>query len=457
MAAYTLSLPGGYTNLTGGPVDEWYYFRINDSSTRPYNTKAEACARIPFAHRSGRTVSILGVEYWWLYSDVTDTGLVLKTATASGGGHKLFDKNNTAIPDSVTEVQFLGDTTVAGNRLTVAPGAATGGGDVTAAQLEAVRADLQSKLNAINAIIGSTDPDANNVIDTVREVLALLANYPESPTLLTTLNALTASVTLAAKGANLFVFQTRAEMNGDVTWRAGGRKAAVWKDSEANNGDYYIAADGYTIVKKTASTSEVVGSFELLTGSTDVKAGRIYRYTIAPAERLWLAKVDQAPGSVFFPVDADKTAPGGTYWVEQSPSVATTQNGVAGENIPVITPQVGTTVDFHPNTRLQTRSHPGFPTALILDTFVNARLGRRVTIKIASSDNQNYVRIGLVNLGAPNTATWATSINLGADLATTPTLCTFNDRGLVFLGNYPNTLDLEMVGPAEFNLYNTPG
>jgi hypothetical protein len=41
---------------------------------------------VPEAARRNRTVNVAGAEYWWLETDLSDSGLVLKLATTPGGG-----------------------------------------------------------------------------------------------------------------------------------------------------------------------------------------------------------------------------------------------------------------------------------------------------------------------------------------------------------------------------------
>jgi hypothetical protein len=74
--------PGGFLNLNGGATDP-YYALANGAG---YASVADACAAVPTAARRNRTVNVLGEEYWWMESDLSDNGLVLKTAASSGGG-----------------------------------------------------------------------------------------------------------------------------------------------------------------------------------------------------------------------------------------------------------------------------------------------------------------------------------------------------------------------------------
>jgi hypothetical protein len=74
--------PGGFLSLNGGPTDP-YYAQADGSS---YASLAVACSVVPTPARRNRTVNVGGQEYWWLESDLSDNGLVLKTAASSGGG-----------------------------------------------------------------------------------------------------------------------------------------------------------------------------------------------------------------------------------------------------------------------------------------------------------------------------------------------------------------------------------
>ena len=83
MSATKLSLPGGYFNAYGGPVDELYYFRASETTYRPYASVAEANAAVTASLRSARTVNVAGKEYWWQPADTSDTGLVEKQSTGA--------------------------------------------------------------------------------------------------------------------------------------------------------------------------------------------------------------------------------------------------------------------------------------------------------------------------------------------------------------------------------------
>lgn len=48
--------------------------------------------------------------------------------------------------------------------------------------------NLQQAINNINLIIGSSNPDADNIVNTVSELMAVFANFPELPTILSILN-----------------------------------------------------------------------------------------------------------------------------------------------------------------------------------------------------------------------------------------------------------------------------
>ncbi|MCC2547726.1 hypothetical protein LJY25_14820 [Hymenobacter sp. BT175] len=74
---------GGIVNNYGGPVDEYYYFRLSETLYRPYADLTEARATVPVAFRSGRTVNIGGTEYWWKHGATADEQLVAK---GGGGG-----------------------------------------------------------------------------------------------------------------------------------------------------------------------------------------------------------------------------------------------------------------------------------------------------------------------------------------------------------------------------------
>jgi hypothetical protein len=76
--------PGGFLNLNGGPTDP--YYALSDGTGYP--SVAAACAAVPAAARRNRTVNVAGDDYWWLQSDLSDNGLVLKSVpgTGTGGG-----------------------------------------------------------------------------------------------------------------------------------------------------------------------------------------------------------------------------------------------------------------------------------------------------------------------------------------------------------------------------------
>ena len=74
--------PGGFLNLSGGPTDP--YYALSDGTG--YATAAAACAAVPTAARRNRTVNVGGDDYWWLQSDLSDNGLVLKSVPSGPGG-----------------------------------------------------------------------------------------------------------------------------------------------------------------------------------------------------------------------------------------------------------------------------------------------------------------------------------------------------------------------------------
>lgn len=74
--------PGGFLNLLGGATDP-YYAQADGSA---YADAATACGAVPTAARRNRTVNVAGVEYWWLESDLSDAGLVVKSASPGSPG-----------------------------------------------------------------------------------------------------------------------------------------------------------------------------------------------------------------------------------------------------------------------------------------------------------------------------------------------------------------------------------
>jgi hypothetical protein len=73
--------PGGFLSLNGGPTDP-YYAQADGSS---YASLAVACSVVPTPARRNRTVNVGGQEYWWLESDLSDNGLMLKLGAANPG------------------------------------------------------------------------------------------------------------------------------------------------------------------------------------------------------------------------------------------------------------------------------------------------------------------------------------------------------------------------------------
>lgn len=74
--------PGGFLNLNGGPTDPYYAL----SNGAGYATVADACAAVPQAARRNRTVNVGGSDYWWLQTDLSDNGLILKSMPGGPGG-----------------------------------------------------------------------------------------------------------------------------------------------------------------------------------------------------------------------------------------------------------------------------------------------------------------------------------------------------------------------------------
>ena len=107
MANFDLEISGKNKSTTKGNSD-WYY----GGGDEAWVSLAAAKAGVPSAIRPGKTVGVIEankiVEYIWHNDDLTDTGLVLKTSSASG----VTNLSNTPSPTGITVESDTGNDTI---------------------------------------------------------------------------------------------------------------------------------------------------------------------------------------------------------------------------------------------------------------------------------------------------------------------------------------------------------
>ncbi|GAB3293899.1 hypothetical protein [Hymenobacter tenuis] len=304
---------GGFENKQGGPADKFY----SRQDGTPYSNAAEACLAVPEGARKERTVNIAGEEWWWKITNTTDAGLVKKVT--GGGGADL---------SNVT-----GDVTFPGNVATI------GAGKVLQSMLSTA---VQNLLTGIGTLSSLTTTAKSTLVAAANELNGLITNLRSDVGTLASLGT-TAKGSLVAAinevrlfAANLttnqmkggpFRFKTLAELNAvDATLAIYPSSARVFDDG-TNTGSYTRNSNGTAWIKDTATTAEIVATFPPITATSSHAVNTVGRYVLGASERLFRAKVAQAGPNNVLPVESDATAPGGTYWVEQSPDVASGQTG----------------------------------------------------------------------------------------------------------------------------------
>lgn len=91
-----------------------------------------------------------------------------------------------------------------------------------------VTTPLQNAIDAINAIIGSSNPDANNIVDTVTEVLSIFQNYPEGSNLLLALANKVDKITGYGLSKNDFTDAYKSKLDNLPYWQT------LYQDADRN-------------------------------------------------------------------------------------------------------------------------------------------------------------------------------------------------------------------------------